>query len=49
MKLVEGSVIEVPCAECGKHYYRITLLIGKLTLRCPECRRGTIVNIKKQG
>ncbi len=38
--------LEVPCANCGEHYWKIPNKDGKQFLKCPKCREKTGIEIK---
>lgn len=40
--------IEIPCASCGEHYWKIPERDGYQDLRCPKCRKETRVMLGKE-
>ena len=40
--------IEVPCGNCGLHYWKIPSRDGRQFLVCPKCKQTTRIEIGKQ-
>ena len=47
-KVDDGKYLEVPCANCGEHYWRIVNKEGRQILKCPKCRKKTDIQIGKE-
>jgi phage FluMu protein Com len=39
------AYVEIPCAHCGLHYWKIPNKKGQQLLKCPKCNEITRVEI----
>lgn len=46
MRSCQKNMIKVKCSECGQTLCRANLMDGEVEIKCPRCKRITLIESK---